>query len=245
MRVTMIGHSTVLIESAGKKILTDPFFGPRGNPAYMRVTPPAQSREAFYGVDIMLVSHHHWDHVDAKLLRALPANVPVLVPKAATGFARLFGARNPVGLKPWESRQFNTDNVSSSSADIVGVTAIPAVHFAITHGFVITGEGRQTYFAGDTFYAPFMAEVGRRFRLDVALIPVTTFRIPMTMGEKQAVRAVQDLKPRIVIPIHLGVQPRSPLLRTNHTPEGFIRRLREAGLETDVALLQIGESETF
>ena len=119
------------------------------------------------------------------------------------------------------------------------------MHFAITHGFIITSEGKQVYFAGDTFYAPFMAEVGRRFKLDVALIPVTTFRIPMTMGEKQAVRAVQELKPRLVIPIHLGVQPRSPLLRTNHTPEGFIRRLREAGLETDVALLQIGESETF
>jgi len=186
-----------------------------------------------------LVSHHHWDHVDSKLLRALPANVPVLVPKAAIGFARLFGARNPIGLQSWESRQFADD------AGIIGITAVPAVHFAITHGFIITSEGKQVYFAGDTFYAPFMAEVGRRFKLDVALIPVTTFRIPMTMGEKQAVRAVQELKPRLVIPIHLGVQPRSPLLRTNHTPEGFIRRLREAGLETDVALLQIGESETF
>ena len=109
MRITMIGHNTVLIESAGKKILTDPYFGTRGNPAYTRITSPAQSREAFFGVDLVLVSHHHWDHVDGKLLRALPANVPVVVPKAAVGFARLSGARNPVGLKAWESKEFSGD----------------------------------------------------------------------------------------------------------------------------------------
>jgi len=145
---------------------------------------------------------------------------------------RLYGARNVTGIKPWEVRHF----------DGVTVTAVPAQHMAVAHGFVIAGEGRQIYFAGDTFYAPFMAEIGRRFKLDVALMPVTTFRLPMTMNAKQAVRAVQTLSPQCVIPIHLDIQPRSPLLRTSDTPEGFNHRLREAGLQTEVVVLKNGDS---
>ena len=87
-----------------------------------------------------------------------------------------------------------------------------------------------------------MGEVGRRFSIDVALVPVTTYRIPMTMGEKGAVLAAYDLGATTVIPIHLGLRPRSPLLRTRHTPQGFERRLREAGLGTQVVHLSPGAS---
>ncbi len=232
MRITLIGHSTVLIEIAGKKLLTDPYFGTWGNPAYKRVAPPGRPREACRDVDVVLVSHHHWDHIDSKFFRALPDNVAVLTPPNMAWLTRLYGARNVTGIKPWEVRHF----------DAVTITAVPAQHMAIAHGFVIAGEGRQVYFAGDTFYAPFMAEISRRFKLDVALMPVTTFRLPMTMNEKQAVRAVQTLAPQCVIPIHLDIQPRSPLLRTADAPEGFARRLREAGLQTDVVVLKNGES---
>jgi L-ascorbate metabolism protein UlaG (beta-lactamase superfamily) len=64
----------------------------------------------------------------------------------------------------------------------------------------------------------------------------------MTMGEKGAEGAVQALKPAAVLPIHLAVTPRSPLLRSGDTPQGFARRLRQAGLETDVVVLRAGES---
>ena len=87
-----------------------------------------------------------------------------------------------------------------------------------------------------------MEEIGQWFQLDAALIPVTTFRIPMTMGEKRAVRAVRDLAPAVVIPIHLGVRPRSPLLRTSHTPEGFQRRVEKTGLDAQAIILREGES---
>jgi len=74
------------------------------------------------------------------------------------------------------------------------------------------------------------------------LIPVTTFRIPMTMGEKQAVEAVRLLAPQVVIPIHLGIIPRSPLMRTSHSPGGFRERARQAGLSANIVILQEGES---
>jgi L-ascorbate metabolism protein UlaG (beta-lactamase superfamily) len=103
-------------------------------------------------------------------------------------------------------------------------------------------EDKRIYFAGDTYYRAFMKEIGKKFALDVALLPVTTYRIPMTMGEKSAVRAVDALSPKTVIPIHLGITPRNPLLRSGESPEGFMKRLRDAGSKTEVRILREGES---
>jgi L-ascorbate metabolism protein UlaG (beta-lactamase superfamily) len=234
MKVTMIGHSTVLIEAAGMKILTDPYFGAWGNPAYKRIAPPFKTREEMEAVDLVLVSHNHWDHTDSRYFRALSADIPVVAPRAAAWITRAKGAKNVVGLARWEQRHFGA----------VTVTATPALHMGLPGGFVIEAEGKCIYFAGDTYFGEFMKEIGAKFRLELALMPVTTFRIPMTMGEKSAARAVEALQPRTVIPIHLGIAPRSPLGRTGQTPEGFSRRVREAGLNTEVVILREGESWT-
>jgi L-ascorbate metabolism protein UlaG (beta-lactamase superfamily) len=231
MKVTMIGHSTVLIEGAGKRILTDPFFSTRGNPAYKRIAPPARTREELTAVDVVLVSHNHWDHTDRAFFRALPASVPVVTGKAWT--VKMKGARNVVPLDDWEAQEVAG----------IRVSAVPASHLAVSpRGFVIEADGRTVYFAGDTYYRPFLEEVARRFRLDLALLPVATFRTPTTMGEKKAVRAAQTLAPRTIIPIHLGLTPRSPLLRSKESADGFARRCREAGVAADIAILRDGQS---
>lgn len=136
-----------------------------------------------------------------------------------------------VGLGKWEQRQFGS----------IAVTVVPALHMGLPCGLVIEAEGTSIYFAGDTYFGEFMKEIGAKFSLELALIPVTTFRIPMTMGEKSAARAVEALVPRTVIPIHLGILPRSPLMRTGETPEGFSKRVRDAGLKTEVVILHEGE----
>lgn len=155
----------------------------------------------------------------------------MLAPGATAWLTRLKGARNVIGLGKWEQKQFGA----------IRVTAVPAAHVAITRGFVIEAEDKKIYFAGDTYYRGFMKEIGTKFTLDVALLPVTTYRVPMTMGEKNAARAVEALSPKTVIPIHLGIIPRNPLLRTHDTPEGFMKRLRDAGLNTEVKILREGE----
>lgn len=233
MRITMIGHSTVLIETGGKKILTDPYWGKWGNLAFARLGIPAKSRHELSDVDGVLISHDHWDHVDGKYLRML-GDTPVIVPNPTRWLIKLFGGRNVSGIAAWESTHIGG----------VTITAVPAVHLTATVGFVLKSENRQIYFSGDTYYRPFMQDIGREFQLDVALIPVTTYRIPMTMGEKQAAQAVQILKPAVVIPIHLGLRPRSPFLRTDQTPEHFAQRVRESGATTKVVILREGESYT-
>jgi L-ascorbate metabolism protein UlaG (beta-lactamase superfamily) len=231
MRITMIGHSTILLEGTATRLITDPWFGTFGNVAYRRLLPPALTREDFRDVTGVLVSHAHWDHTDRKFLRSLDASIPVLAPAGTSTVMRLKGARTVVPMTPWQSRPIGAATV----------TAVPALHLAHAVGYVIELDGVCAYFAGDTYHRPFMAEIGRRFDIDVAMMPVTTFRIPPTMGERGAVEAVRDLRPAAVIPIHEGIQPRSFLLRNAQSVQSFERRLRAAGLETEVVHLREGE----
>jgi L-ascorbate metabolism protein UlaG (beta-lactamase superfamily) len=232
VRVTMIGHSTVQLEIGGVRILTDPFFGLHGNPAYRRLSPPAASREAMADADLVLLSHDHWDHFDRRYFRMLPASVPVLVPDSARLWMRLRGVRRPVGIRCW-------DNLRHHGVTVWGV---PAHHSAVSRGFVIEHGRQRVYFAGDTFYGRFHKKIARELAPAVALLPVTTFRLPMTMGEDQAVQAVCDLQPQVVIPIHLGLEPRSPLLRSAQTVERFAAKLQRVAPRVQVVHLRDGES---
>ncbi len=228
----MVGHSTVLFEGAGSRLLTDPWFGDWGNLAYARLHPPGFRREELHDIDGVLLSHRHWDHTDRRFLRSLDEATPVLGPVGPIATRWLKGARKFEVMRPWETRALGA----------AVVTAVPALHLARTIGFVVELAGVCAYFAGDTYHRPFMTEIGRRFRIDVALMPVATFRLPMTMGDRGAVAAVADLDPATVIPIHLGIAPRSPLLRTNQSVDTFRRRLRDAGRTTAVVHLREGES---
>src|SRR5512144_2410139 len=111
--VTMIGHSTVLIEADGHRVLTDPWFGGWGHPVYKRIAPPARDRAALADVTLVVVSHNHWDHTDRSFFRSLSTDVPVLAPRESALVTRLKGARNVVGMRTWESRTFGSLRVTA------------------------------------------------------------------------------------------------------------------------------------
>ena len=227
----MIGHCTVLIETAdGLHILTDPFFGIWHNPFYGRFTPPARTRQELLDVDMVLVSHNHFDHADARFLHMLPDTTPVVVPRLAARFTRLLGARYTIGLRTWESCTLGGAKI----------TAVPAIHLAIANGYVIEADGQTLYFAGDTRYGKFLAEIGRRFRPQVAMLPVSTYRIAMTLSERETIQAAIDLQVEALIPIHQAMGSRLKLLQPQSSPGNLKLRPQESGSQTQVVILKEG-----
>jgi len=235
MRVTQIGHSTVLVEAGGLRLILDPYFGRRGNPAYRRRVPPARTREACRDVDAVLLSHAHFDHIDRRYLRAISPDVPVFAPYRVAWLISLLCGREIRAVRPW--RQFTI-----GSAYIVPVTAR---HTAPGVGYVISINEKTLYFAGDTFVGNFMKEVGDRFRPDVCLMPVARYRIPTTMGNAGAIEAARLIRPRTIIPIHLGLEPRLAAFRRAETAESFRKLARGERLAADIVSLEPGESYSW
>ena len=96
MQITIIGHATILIETGDFQNVVDPYFGAWGNIAYRRLTPPTRTREALAGVDLVLASHNHWDHIDGGYLRMLAEEVPTVAPRWMSWMTRLIGAKRVV-----------------------------------------------------------------------------------------------------------------------------------------------------
>ena len=216
--ITMIGHACVLIRVDGFTLLTDPHFsaraGPLGRFGPTRVRPPGIPPRDLPAVNAVFVSHNHYDHLDLPSLRWLteqraPTFVVPLGLKAALERQRI----GPViELDWWES------------ADVLGadIVATPAQHWSSRTMFdrrrtlwggcmLRVPDAPSIYFAGDTGYAPFFAEVRNRLGAPrVALLPIGAyeprwFMEPMHMNPADAVRAHQDVGAAVSIATHHGV----------------------------------------
>ena len=231
--MTWLGHGTVLIELGGVRLLTDPLL--RERVAHLRRQRARPVVPA--GLDAVLISHAHRDHLDLPSLRLLDAAVPIV---AAPGSARLLRrrTRRPVrAVSPGEA------------VEVAGVSvrATPAVHDGRRMpvgapmpavGFLAGG----VYFAGDTELYPGMAELAA----DVALLPIAGWGArlgPGHMDPRQAAEALALLKPRTGIPIHWGTY--RPLGARPHTADpvrAFIAHAAELAPSAQVAVLEPGET---
>lgn len=231
MKIKLIGHSSVLIETGGKTIVTDPYFSKTGNIAFKRARPSYGERAEYANSDLILISHNHFDHMDLKFFNMLTNKSNVIMPNKMKFMKGILGIKNATDLRNYESTNING----------ITVTAVPAIHPALCCGYIIEAEGKCIYFSGDTFNGSFMKVLAQKYSIDIALIPVTTFRVPMTMGEGSAAKAAKALKPKTIIPIHLGIEPRLPLMRTKDSVEGFTSRLRSTGINSEVVPLLEGD----
>ena len=202
LAIDFVGHSTLVVELDGVRLLTDPATRSRIGP--LRRVEPVPSRHQLAGIDAVLVSHLHWDHLDVPSLRDVGARVPVFV---------------PTGAGPWLQGAGFEDvrEVGAGEAFDVGgvrVETVPALHSgfrpplgptAQAVGFVIRGS-RSVYFAGDTDLFEAMTDVATG--VDVALLPVwgwgPTLGRGLHMDPLRAAEAVRRLRPQVAVPIHWG-----------------------------------------
>jgi len=252
--LTWLGHASFLINLGGKTILTDPFlseyatgappFGPR------RATPPALSAEELPQIDILVVSHNHYDHLDAETVEALPRkdNIHVIVPLGMGAFFKERGYTLVTEL----------DWYASTEVEGVLVTAIPAIHHSgrglfdhnetLWASYVFKHNAKQIFFSSDTAYGAVYPEIGRKIGpVDYALVPIGVYEPRERMkshhvNPAEALRIGQDLHAKTIIASNWGTIRLSdePF---EEPPQRFRQVAEENGYTEETAwILRIGES---
>jgi L-ascorbate metabolism protein UlaG (beta-lactamase superfamily) len=199
-RVQWIGHSTVLLETAGRRLITDPVLGLGIGPVRRRVgsIPGELGR-----IDAVLISHLHHDHLDLRSLRQLDRDVAVIVPVGAGGLLRSAGFRDVREVDRDERVAVGGVQIQATFASHSG-RRLPFGPRAPALGYLIDGDQR-IYFAGDTELFADMAKLA--LGLDVAILPVGGWGPTLRGGHMDPVRAAAALtllRPRHAIAVHWG-----------------------------------------
>ena len=202
-----LGHSTVRVELAGRTVLTDPLLTPTLGPL-RRVVPPLDPA-GWSGVDLVVVSHLHNDHLHLRSLRLLDRSTPIVVPRGAGRWLTRKGFTAVDELAPGQSLTDGGLTVTATHADHAAHRWGPR----LTHGphapavgHLLRGDGSTVYAAGDTDEFPGMADLGDD-GIDVALVPVWGWGPTLGPGHLDpagAAAAVQLLRPQVAVPVHWG-----------------------------------------
>jgi L-ascorbate metabolism protein UlaG (beta-lactamase superfamily) len=217
LHVTFINHATFLLQLLGINILTDPIWSDRASPVSWagprRHRAPGISFADLPPIDLVVLSHDHYDHLDLPTLQRLHReHRPTIYTglKNAQLLAR-HGIRNVVEMDWWQEATARRD---------LWITAVPARHFSgrtlfnrdqtLWCGFVLQTETTAVYFAGDTAAGPHIAQIASRFpEIDVAILPIGAYLPQWFMGEmhmspQEAVEAQLELGARLAIASHFG-----------------------------------------
>lgn len=207
--LTWVGQSTYVLHDGEDVLVTDPHFGPRAL-LPRRLSPPGLPLGALPPHTVALLSHNHYDHLDAWTAERLPATTRWLVPLGLDDWLRRHGHSRVTALDWWQS----------ADCGPFTLTCLPAQHWSsrMTQGrnstlwcsWLVEWRGHRLYFAGDTGYFAAFAEFGRRFApIDAALLPIGAYEPRWFMrcqhlDPAEAYRAYQDLGARHLLAMHWG-----------------------------------------
>lgn len=243
VRVTWVGHATVLIEAGDVRLLTDPLVTKRvAHLRRRRPLPPAEVVD----VDAVLVSHAHLDHLHLPSLRTVRPTARVICPRGTGRLIRRVGFGDVVEVDVG-------DRVDVQGVDVL---TVPAAHresrgphsrvHAPPVGYVVAAGDTNVYFPGDTDLFDAMADLGP---IDVALLPIWGWGHSLGTGHLdpgRAAVATELIRPEIVLPIHWGTYAPEDGRRQvprwfADAPEQFESALADRGLAGHLRLVEPGD----
>ncbi|GGJ58492.1 L-ascorbate metabolism protein UlaG (beta-lactamase superfamily) [Anoxybacillus voinovskiensis] len=220
-----VGHSTFVMQINGITIVTDPVWALRMGIA-KRLTAPGIPIEEMPPVDVVLISHGHYDHLHFASIKKLKGNPCFFVPVGLGCLFRRRGYPHVTEFSWWEEKEYKGSTF----------TFVPAQHWTrrtlfdmnTSHwgGWVVQATGQPTvYFAGDSGYFRGFREIGDRFAIDYALLPIGAYEPEWFMGPQhttpeEAVQAFLDCRAKTFIPMHYGT-----FLLADDTPKEALDRL--------------------
>ena len=241
-----LGHATVLINFFGIKILTDPALFPRIGirlPGFTigpkRLTAPALKVDELPAIDLILLSHAHFDHFDLRTLRRFDENTSVITARATSDLLRRTRFREVTQLDWGEAKSVGT---ASGEIDVI---ALRVNHWGARkqrdtyrgyNGYLLERNGRRVIFTGDTAMTDSFADLRRRGEIDLAIMPIGAYNpwIRAHCTPEQAIEMANAAGARFIVPVHhqtfrLSFEPfREPIERfeaaLGHAPERIALR---------------------
>jgi L-ascorbate metabolism protein UlaG (beta-lactamase superfamily) len=223
-----VGHSTVRVELAGRTVLTDPLLFP--TVGMLRRVVPLPDPAVWAGVDVVLISHLHGDHLHLPSLRRLGPGVRIVVPRGAGAWLRGRGFPRVDELSAGETLTDGDLRITAVHAEHSGHRWGPRLtHGPATSslGHLLEGAGCTVYVSGDTALYDGMELLADR-AVDVALLPVWGWGPNLGPGHLdpvQAAEAVARIRPRVAVPVHWGTLAVAGLATLPSPARGRMRRL--------------------
>lgn len=241
LALTFGGHATVMLRYRGLAIAFDPMLG-RWIGGVRRAVEPGLAPGDFSDVGLILISHRHADHLHVPTLKRLPRSATLVVPAGAASWVGALGFARVIELQP------------GADLELRGIQVIAA---AASHGdhdlarglsYVVRGTGPSAYLCGDSGYFSGFADVGARFAPDIAVLPIGGF-LPSSfrarhMSPLDALFAFEDLRARMLVPIHHGAFPLS-YERLDEPARWLVDLATARGLRDHVLVMAAGQSERF
>ncbi|MBA3462381.1 MAG: MBL fold metallo-hydrolase [Deltaproteobacteria bacterium] len=239
--LTFGGHATVLARYKDLAIAFDPMLG-RWIGGVRRAVEPGLAPGDFSDVGLILISHRHADHLHVPTLARMPKTATIVVPTGGASWVGSLGFARVVELQPGSDLELRG----------VHVTAAPTSHgdheLARGLSYVLRGSGPSAFLCGDSGYFSGFSDVGSRFAPDIACLPIggflpTSFR-SRHMSPLDALFAFEDLRSRMLVPIHHGAFPLS-YERLDEPGRWLVELATQRGLREHVQMMTAGQTERF
>jgi L-ascorbate metabolism protein UlaG (beta-lactamase superfamily) len=246
-RVFWIGHASFLIQMGGKNILVDPNWA-LWLKVVKRMRQPGLKLADLPRIDLICVSHAHHDHLDVPTLRKIADGQPILVPKGVGSLVKRLGFGPVIEMTKWDAADLEGLRVTFTPAKHWGARYVHDIHRGFGGFLFQAPDCPSVYHAGDSAYFPGFHEIGERFPIDVALLPIGAYR-PVSgrsvhMNPEEALAAFVDLKAQKMVPMHYGTFPltREPL---DEPLQRLVLRSSADGLRNRIVVLSEGEAGEF
>ena len=254
--ITFLNHATYLAEVEGKRLLFDPIFsdnaGPNSYFGVKRIRPPAVPMSELPTINYIFISHNHYDHLDLPSLKFISnRDKPLIfVPLGDKEWLEDEGISNIIELDWWQKYKINK---------CFTVNFVPAQHsssrtpfdldISLWGGYVVESPATTLFHAGDTGYAGHFKEIGNRFNIDIAMLPIGDYQPKwfleyVHMDPKQALMAHIDLNSKQSFAMHSETFPLSTL-GYNEAEKEFNAAYKAQKFSYPFEILEVGESVSY
>lgn len=205
---TWVGHSTFLLQLNGLNILTDPVWAKRMG-FQRRLTEPGISLEELPEIDVVVISHGHYDHLDFPTLRKLKGNPQYFVPVGMKSLFRKKGYHHVIEMGWWETAEFKGIQIHFVPAQHWTRRTLNDMNTSHWGGWIFQTASETFYFVGDTGYFSGFKEIAERFTIDTVFMPIGAYEPEWFMADshispEDSVKAFIELQAKQFVPMHYG-----------------------------------------